>query len=746
MSSQQDDLQHQSDTSSEMVLQLEDGSRLRISVKVLPPTSEEIEDREYTEYALDIHLLPKNRSFFSNLSASIRRWFSSLQNSPGKLGSTLFVSAICVYLLTRLIGLSDYPIYFFTDEAIQTNLAADLVNNGVKYEGTFLPTYFKNVDKYNLSLSVYAQIFPYLYFGKSIFITRAVSVFTSLLAAWTVGKLLEDFFKVPYWFVGVLILSITPAWFLHSRTAFETVLMVSLYAGFLYFYLHYRFKKPSSLYLAMLFGSLAFYAYSPGRVVIVLTGIFLVISDFKYHRQQWKTALVALGVLLICVLPFIRFLITHPAANTDHLRMLASYWVQPIPLSEKISQYLKEYFYGLSPGYWYLKNDRDLARHLMGSYGNLWLPTLPFLLTGLILTFTRLKQPAYRLLLFTLLAAPSGAAIVGIGITRTLVFVIPVALLTSLGLIFFVGLLEKIRDIRIPIAVSLFIVFSAFNFYLLGDALINGPLWETDYGLSGMQFGAKQLFTHIQEYQKQNPQDELTVSSIWANGPDIVARFFLKEINFEFGSADSFLFTHVEDSEHKVLVAIPQEYGQIVESGKFSTIDIVDRILCPDGSTCFYFLKLKYSDKFEDILAREMAERRTLVKSSIEVNGQPAIVLHSQLDIGEMELVFDGDPFTVTRTIEANPYVMEFSFQQPLIIHSMELTIGSADLEVTLITLDDDGKDGFSQIFHVTGSVDHPTMKVILDDPQTARHFRVSIFAPHEPEPGHVHLWELTFE
>ena len=39
----------------------------------------------------------------------------------------LFILSLVIYLTTRLICLPDFPIYFFTDEAIQTQHAADLL-------------------------------------------------------------------------------------------------------------------------------------------------------------------------------------------------------------------------------------------------------------------------------------------------------------------------------------------------------------------------------------------------------------------------------------------------------------------------------------------------------------------------------------------------------------------------------------------------------------------------------------------
>ncbi len=44
----------------------------------------------------------------------------STKNPSSRLAVWLFLLGIAVYLLTRLIGLADFPIYFFTDEAIQT--------------------------------------------------------------------------------------------------------------------------------------------------------------------------------------------------------------------------------------------------------------------------------------------------------------------------------------------------------------------------------------------------------------------------------------------------------------------------------------------------------------------------------------------------------------------------------------------------------------------------------------------------
>ncbi len=56
---------------------------------------------------------------------------------------TLFGLAVLVYAITRLWALDQFPIYFFTDEAIHPVLGTELIRNGLRdFEHTFLPTFF----------------------------------------------------------------------------------------------------------------------------------------------------------------------------------------------------------------------------------------------------------------------------------------------------------------------------------------------------------------------------------------------------------------------------------------------------------------------------------------------------------------------------------------------------------------------------------------------------------------------------
>ena len=742
----------------EISLSLAPGARVRVTVESLPPSDEAgdsqtdvlFEGQGFTPGPVTVRRvveLPTPSRPVLQAQASLPvRLRSALRSWPYSLGKTLFGFGLAIYLLTRLIGLADFPIYFFTDEAIQTVAASNLIHNGFRdEEHVLLPAYLKNGQFYNLSASVYLQVIPYLLFGKSVFVTRAVSVLVSLLAAVAVGLILRNIFEIPYWWSGVLLLSIVPAWFLHSRTAFETVLFVSFYAAFLYAYLLYRKRAAGYFSLAVVFGALAFYSYAPGQFVIAITGLLLLVSDARYHWENRKVLLRGIGILVLLAIPYIRFRVIHPAAPFDQLRILDSYWIQPLPLAEKLSRYASEYLYGLSPGYWFLPNERDLARHLMKGYGNILLLTLPFAALGFLLALKRIRSPEYRAVLIVLLAAPSGAALVQIGITRALVFVIPATLLTAFGVSQAAAWLEARNMPRGALSFALVGILTLANFGMLRDALANGPTWYHDYGLGGMQYGARQLFPEIKDYLEQSPGTHIILSPAWANGTDVVARFFLSDpLPIQMGSIEGHLFQRLPLDDNTLFIMIPEEYQKAIESGKFKDIRVEKTMPYPDGQPGFFFVRLRYVDNIDEILAAERAARRVLQTAEVEIDGETVQVKYPLLDMGEVANMFDGNPDTLARTLEANPAVIELTFPEQREISSLSVIIGSAELQLKALVYPSPEGPAAERSAVLKGSVDHPEASLAFGEPLPARVLRLEFTDPHQSEPAHIHFWEIT--
>ncbi len=683
----------------------------------------------------------------------------------GKAAGALFVLALVVYLVVRLVALDRYPIYFFSDEAVQTMLAADLLRDGLRgADQVFLPTYFKNGSYYNLSISVYLQVLPYLLFGKSIFVTRAASVLVTVLAAASVGWMLRDLYRARYWWLGSLLLSITPAWFLHSRTAFETVLFVSFYAAFLYTYGLYRQGNPRMIYAACVLAALAFYSYSPGQVVIAVTAFLLLLSDARYHWQQ-RRLLARMALLAIFLaLPYIRFQQAYPGTSAEHLRLLDAYIIQPLPLSEKLGRLWRLYLFGLSPGYWFVPHDHDLPRHVMDSYGHLSRLVFPFILLGLILALRRMRSSAHRLILIALLAAPAGGVLVGIGITRLLSMVIPASVLAALGIEQVLLWLEHPGDLfkrlryqrwrsftrGLPpglVVTGAFLLLGVLNLNLLQDSLANGALWHRDYGLGGMQYGASQVYGEVRRILKAEPDTFIILSPVWTNGADIVARFFLGDpLPVELGSVRGHIERIRPLDERMLFIVTPEEYQLVKGSAKFEPIQVEQILPYPDGKPGFYFLRLSYVDNIEAIFAAEQVQRRQLQQTEIELDGETVQVRHSLLDIGTPSQAFDGDPFSLTRTLEANPAVYELTFSEPHMLRGISVIIGSIEAQITALVYATPQAEPQRFTIQDRGTVSDPEIRLDFRGEYPARMLRVEVLDMHQTEPAHTHIWEIRLE
>ncbi len=667
--------------------------------------------------ALSRTLFPAYSSALRKLTGSINPFFRQrilqISQDEAYLETLLIFLSLLIYTFTRLAALDDFPIYFFTDEAIQTNLAADFVRDGFRnYDGTLFPTYFKNVYEYNLNLSVYLQIIPTLIFGKSIYVTRATASLFTLLAPISLGLILKRIFKIQSAWLGILFLSITPAWFLHSRTAFETSLMVSVYTCFLFFYLNYRVRSPRFLYPAFVFAALTFYSYGPGQIIIATTGLLLLIVDARYHWQNRKTILLGIILILFLGLPYLRFQLETPGKHQEFLRMMSSHWLEDTPLTEKLALSARYYMRGLSPAYWFIANKTDLARHQMADYGHLWLATLPLLLIGLIVSLRRIQQPEYRVLLAAALAIPMGGIVVGVGITRLLSMTIPIAIVTALGTSALMLLISKKIPARF-VSLGVFTILAASNMVILRQAITNGPIWEQDFSFGGMQYGTKQVFGAISRHLHSHPEDKIFLTSTWANGADVLKQFMLPDdYRVEIGNATGFLEMRRELDKQMVFVLTEREVQELRTSEIIGEITIVEIVPYPDGSNGFTFLRMSYSPEADAIFAALEAERLRPRTSIVTIAEQKVEVEHPYLDIGGVHHIFDQDTFTLARVFDANPAIFRLAFGESIDLSGVRATTGSMDFILTIIvqSIGEEESLTFSQEFR--DLPDDPTVEI----------------------------------
>ena len=671
------------------------------------------------------------------------------EGAPGGRDGTLFfaLSAV-VYLVSRFIGLERFPIYFFCDEAVNGVRAGDLVRHGWRdATGHFLPPYFQNGGVYNLSASVYAQIPARLLFPTSAFAARATAVLVAFTGAIAVERILTRVFRRRFGWTGILLLGTTPAWFLHSRTAFETVMAASFYAWFLYGYLRYRDGHSGGLWLALVAGALAFYTYSPMQLVVPVSAALLVVADLPFHWKNRRLAALGLAGALLLALPQARALRLHPEDTSRHLAQLFSYWNrQDLTARQKLGLYGREYAAGLSPRYWLLpERPQDLSRHRFHGLGHLLPWTAPFLAAGLVVCIVRWRSAPHRAVLLALLAAPAGAALARVSITRALVLVVPAAIATAIGL----DLLLEPLSRRIPetaVALAAFLPLAGAHAFLLHAALVHGPTWYRDYGLDGMQYGARQVFGEVRRRLAQNPAERFAVSPIWANGTDELQRFFLpEETRVQLHDLRWFADAR-RNLEATVAVLTTPEFAKARADPRFR-VPSPDFVLpFPDGTPGFYFVRLRDAADFEEQVAEERRRRHALVREAITRGSDVFEVAHSRLDLGQLRFVFDGDPSTLARTASVNPAVFEISFPAPRVIEAIVVTTGRMDFCLSARVRGADGRVA-TAIREFSGLPGEPVARLALEPPvEDTVWIRLEIENFRGGNDENIHVREIRFE
>jgi hypothetical protein len=660
-----------------------------------------------------------------------------------KSGWILFALGMGLYLLTRFLALDKFPIYFFSDEAIQTMSAFDLIKRGFRdIQGNIFPVYFENGQQFNLSLSVWLQVLI-AWLPRSVWLTRGLPALISLVFPLSVTLWAKDFFKSKIWWLAPYVISALPAWFLHSRTAFETSLGLSFYSLFLYFYLKYREQNPKHLPLALLFGACAFYSYAPMQLVVGVTGLVLLVVDCKYHFANRKSLITGGMVLLLLAFPYFRFRFSHQEALRAHLQLLRSYWLSDLSVIGKLGLFGEKWLKGLDPRYWFLPNQVDLIRHQMKGLGHLPWFFFPAFVLGLAKSLKEIKKTPYRLVVIAFLVGPFGAAMVDISITRVLVMNLPFALMIFLGFDCVLGWMGGKFAIRKAVLAGLAGSLFLFSLWMCVDAVQNGALWYPDYSLYGMQWGGCEINEKIESFLEENPDAELTLSPSWANNTDIIMRFFLGDpLPVTLGTTLEYDLYYREIRPEQVFIIAPEEFEALAQNPKFEEIQVLDTLPWPDGRTGFYFVKLKYSPDAEEIFAEELLERQQPVELDFDLMGQRVRVSHSRLDMGTVASVFDGNRATLIRSLEANPLMISIDFPEAVALEGATVLVGAPATQFTVAIVTEEG-DALTFMEKVEVSDVVRAVSVDFGEQYSIKQLQIWVESLNEAVPAHVHLWEL---
>ncbi len=689
--------------------------------------------------------------FNRTLAALLAAWGRVVQGftSPGPLNTrTLASLALALYLLTRLAGLGSFPPAFTSGEAVSAALGAGLLHDRlVGGPGLILPAWLEHADGFH-GTAVYLQMLFHLLFGRSIFVVRLVNVLAGFLCAWALHRILREGWQLPSAWSAPLVLSLSAAWFLLSRSGFDMALLASLYALSILYYLRYRGGSPPAIYPAVLCWALVLYTSSAGAILALGTLAALAVLDARWHWRQRAASARAGLLLLLFLVPALRQALVPGQPGFGQVLLHGSFLLQGAPFSLLLSGLARNIAGVLNPLYWVLPGRADtplLQAPVHAGFASL---LFPFTLWGLWETLRTLRLPASRLLLVLLLLCSLPAAFWGARLPHSILLILPLVLLTSLGLGRLLLVLGRARprpaarpELLLFLALCLAAGLTAY------DLLLNSPARVRDYGRGGIQYGAAQVYQLIGRHRTYHPDDEICLSNTWAEDPDVLARFFARNWkNFALCSPDPLASGYDPEFETRLYVWTSGDLEALKTSGHFIRLDTLAGIPCPDGRPCFSLVRMAYRQDIEQVLIDERAARNQPQTATITLDGETLSASHSPLDMGTLQNIFDGDEATFIRTLEANPLVIELWFPHPRTLRAVSLLVGSEPVAVSASIIRAGVPPAFFRLDLPAASTDYRTIDLPFGSPLSADRLHLELLDTQAAPSSHVHLWEVRLE
>lgn len=660
-----------------------------------------------------------------------------------------FFLSLVIYLFTRLWQIDKFPVYFFTDEANIVLLGEKVVDNRLKGEDNILfPMYFPaEGNRWTPVFPAYIHGLTSRVLGKSIIVARSTSAIVSILTPLSIAIILF-LLKVKYWWIGSLLAVATSSFFLHSRTVFETSMATSFYAGFLLFYLLYRNKSRWFIFPTALFFAFTFYGYSNAQLIASATLLMLVISDIKFHFKNWKINILAVIFGLILASPFYNFQRLHNRGIINHLCTVESLWCSKVSVNSKIFHLFNNYRKAIDLRYWFFPHTSELERHRMLNYSHLPVFLLPFFFLGLIACLLKIKNSSYRVILIALLAAPLGGTLAAVSITRVLPFIIPVLIIGSIGINLLISILGRfIPNYFLNFAIFVFLTANVMN--MTKNALQDGGIWYRSYGLYGLQFGAKEIFTqYLPEYLKKD-NTFVGISSNWANAPEKFIPFFIpkdQQTRVRIQNLADFL-QDIRNVDNLLLVLPVSEYQQAKNSPILKSVTADKIIPYPDGTPGFYITRLEYSDTAEKIIAEDKEMKKKPVEESIEIGQERYDVTYSRLSDGKLAYLFDNNYLTLIRGLQANPFMLNINFNREKTLKGMRMNLGLANFSITATLKDKDNRIiySFNDTYQNLSTDPYSQAEIMFPQTYTAFYLAIEIKDTQLNDSAQIHIRDLLF-
>lgn len=422
--------------------------------------------------------------------------------------SKILLLLICVFfLLTRLYKIVEIPPAVYWDEASIGYNAYSISQSGKDEWGKFLPIHFRAFGEFKLPVYIYATVLTTKLFGLSEFSVRLPAVLFSLgvvILTFLLARKLSDNLEIGL--LSSFFVSISPWFFIFSRTGYEATAGLMFYLLAIYFFLRAN-GNANYILVSVTSFILSAYSYNSFRFLIPFTFLILIMYDFKklrhFSRKDFLPILLSLTILIISIIPIYR--LYRFDAGASRLQAIGGTSVT----------FITNYLAHFSPDF-LLLGDKN-PRSQQPGFGQIYPLELPFLILGFIYILKRKSKQVF-LLLALLMLAPVPAAITRESphALRAIAVVPFIHILSAFGAIF-LGRLIKLKYTTIGV-IAIFLIF--FINYFLNIISVYPQKTSKDW-----QYGYKKIFIDFRD--DLSKYDRVIISDEYAQ-PYIFALFYQK--------------------------------------------------------------------------------------------------------------------------------------------------------------------------------------------------------------------------